>query len=254
MIVCPFCGYENEDGALFCEQCKSDLAGVPSTSEAPIEAEVIEAEPVEEAPMVDVIEASPVEEDIPMMADIVEAEPVEAEAAPVEEPPEIPEPPAVEVVATPVEEPEPAPVEEPAAVEEPAPAPTPVPEPEPTPAPEPVAATGGALPAGSAPRLRVIRGLKINEEFPIYEGQNYIGRADEQPVDIDLESQEPPDRIWCSRQHALIMFENGTVTLEDLNSSNGTFLNRTRVYPGQKQTLKVDDVIQIGNVQLKLMV
>jgi len=29
---------------------------------------------------------------------------------------------------------------------------------------------------------------------------NFIGRADEKPVDIDLEDQEPPDRVWCSRQ------------------------------------------------------
>jgi hypothetical protein len=28
MIRCPFCYFENEDGALFCEQCKSDLSGV----------------------------------------------------------------------------------------------------------------------------------------------------------------------------------------------------------------------------------
>src|SRR5438445_260557 len=27
MIRCPFCHFNNEDGALFCEQCKSDLAG-----------------------------------------------------------------------------------------------------------------------------------------------------------------------------------------------------------------------------------
>ena len=25
MVKCPFCQYSNEDGALFCEQCKSDL-------------------------------------------------------------------------------------------------------------------------------------------------------------------------------------------------------------------------------------
>ena len=29
MIKCPFCGFSNEDGALFCEQCKSDLSDVP---------------------------------------------------------------------------------------------------------------------------------------------------------------------------------------------------------------------------------
>jgi pSer/pThr/pTyr-binding forkhead associated (FHA) protein len=90
-------------------------------------------------------------------------------------------------------------------------------------------------------------------EYPIFEGQNYIGRADEKPVDIDLEDQEPPDRIWSSRQHALILFESGRMTIEDLNSSNGTFLNRAKIYPGQPQPLKVNDVIQIGTVQLKLV-
>ena len=29
MIKCPFCGFDNEDGALFCEQCKSDLSEIP---------------------------------------------------------------------------------------------------------------------------------------------------------------------------------------------------------------------------------
>src|SRR5438270_5989551 len=28
MVKCPFCQFDNEDGALFCEQCKSDLASV----------------------------------------------------------------------------------------------------------------------------------------------------------------------------------------------------------------------------------
>ncbi len=140
-----------------------------------------------------------------------------------------------------------------------APAPPPAPvvaAPAPTPAPAPAAppAAGAALPAGAQPRLVVQRGQKRNVEYPIYEGLNFIGRADEKPVDIDLEDQEPPDRVWCSRQHACIKFEADVLTLEDLNSANGTYLNRARVYPGQPQPLKPTDVIQIGNVQLKVVV
>jgi pSer/pThr/pTyr-binding forkhead associated (FHA) protein len=110
------------------------------------------------------------------------------------------------------------------------------------------------LPAGAQPKLVVQRGQKLNVEYPLYEGHNFIGRADEKPVDIDLEDQEPPDRIWSSRQHALITFENNTLVIEDLNSSNGTFVNRVRVYPGQKRNLAPNDVIQIGTVQLKVKV
>lgn len=193
MLKCPYCQFDNEDGALFCEQCKSDLGGVAA-----------EAVPVAAAVAV---------EAAPMEAMAVEAAPVMAEAAPVVE--------AAPVAAAPAAAP---------------------------------AAAGAPLPAGSAPKLVVIRGQKINAEYPIYEGLNFIGRADEKPVDIDLEDQEPPDRIWSSRQHAFITFENGTLTVEDLNSSNGTFVNRARIYPGQKCPLNVGDVVQIGTVQMKLKV
>ncbi|MBY0524343.1 MAG: FHA domain-containing protein [Gemmataceae bacterium] len=118
----------------------------------------------------------------------------------------------------------------------------------------PTEAPPAALGADAKPKLVVQRGLKINVEYPIYEGNNFIGRADEKPVDIDLDDQEPPDRVWSSRQHALIVFENGVLNLEDLNSANGTFVNRTRVYPGQKRALAVNDVVQVGTVQLKVKV
>src|SRR5437762_1706599 len=83
------------------------------------------------------------------------------------------------------------------------------------------------------PKRLVQRGLKVNEEYNIFAGENYIGRADEKPVDIDLTFQEPEDRVWVSRQHALVVFDDatGVLTVEDLNSANGTFVNRERVYP-----------------------
>ena len=73
-------------------------------------------------------------------------------------------------------------------------------------------------------------------------------------MDVDLEDQEPLDRIWSSRQHARISFEEGQLAIEDLNSTNGTFVNRTRVHPGQKRPLQVNDVIQIGTVQMKVKI
>jgi uncharacterized protein (TIGR02996 family) len=102
--------------------------------------------------------------------------------------------------------------------------------------------------------LKILRGTRVGIEYPIYQGSNYIGWADELPVDIDLEDQEQTDRIWSSRQHALIQSEGNDLTLEDLNSSNGTYLNRARVYPGQRRPLKQGDVIQIGTVQMKVLI
>jgi hypothetical protein len=238
MIKCPFCYFENEDGALFCEQCKSDLSGV-APAPAPVAAAPVMAEAV---PVM--AEAVPVmAEAVPVMA---EAVPVMAEPVPVmEAAPLAPEPPPPAPPPPP-----PAPV---AAAPAPPP-PAPAAPPPPAPAPAAAAPAAGGLPAGANPRLLVLRGQKPKMEFPICDGQNYIGRADEKPVDIDLEDQEPPDRIWSSRQHALIIYEDNKLSIEDLNSSNGTFLNRARLNPAKPEPLKPGDIIQIGTVQMKVIV
>jgi len=101
-------------------------------------------------------------------------------------------------------------------------------------------------------KLLVVRGLKMNVEYAIYEGKNLIGRGDDKPVDIDVRDQEPRDHVWASRHHAVIKLQDGQLTVEDLNSMNGTYVNRHRVYPGQKRALKANDVLQIGTIQLKV--
>jgi hypothetical protein len=292
MVKCPFCQFDNEDGALFCEQCKSDLGSVQAAA-PPMPPPIPPAMP-EPVPMADVIEehhdiptapvvAPPEPPPIPMAAEVVappipdippmpppvpmaEVPPPPPVMPPAPEPPppvpaahDIPAPPLAPVEAPPVLTPV-APPPAPAAAAPPPPAaaaPPPAPAAPPAPAPAAPAQAAPAparLPADAKPRLFVMRGQKINQEFPIYEGHNFIGRADEKPVDIDLEDQEPPEKVWCSRQHALINFEDGVITIEDLNSANGTYVNRARIYPGQKRQLNPNDVIQIGTVHLKVKI
>jgi hypothetical protein len=266
MLKCPLCSFQNEDGALFCEQCKTDLASVTPSQPPAVTASgimaVATAEPapdlpppvvaqagVESVPMAQIDAAPPAPDSPPAVAMAV---PI-ADAAPptlATQPPTVPmhalaaaatqEDSEIAATMSPFN---PATMSPTAAVTMQGP-----------PAQQaPAPATGGTpLPAGAQPRLVVLRGLKINTEYPLYEGHNFIGRADEKPVDIDLEDQEPPDRIWSSRQHALITFEDNMLFIEDLNSSNGTFVNRTRVHPGQKRPLQVSDIIQIGTVQMKV--
>lgn len=109
-----------------------------------------------------------------------------------------------------------------------------------------------STPNMATPKLVVIRGQKLNVEYPLYTGDNFIGRTDEKPVDVDLEDQESLERIWCSRQHARIVSDDKGLSIEDLGSQNGTFVNRARIYPGQLRPLENGDVIQIGTVQMKL--
>jgi FHA domain len=103
------------------------------------------------------------------------------------------------------------------------------------------------------PKLVVLRGMRIDAEYPIYEGRNTVGRFADKPVDIDLVSQESTEQIWCSRQHAIITFDKGNVLIEDLNSLNGTWVNGVRIYAGQPRQLRPGDVVQIGTVQMKLV-
>jgi hypothetical protein len=283
MMKCPFCQFDNEDGALFCEQCKTDLGADatvrPSLSPEEASAQTVplgptpppvaalvlgedhEADTVPEAQVASAAPASFLES-----TDVVFSEappvPVSSEPPPVRvdgqtwqeyTPPPVPvssEPPPI---AVPVAEATPLPPVPEVAVTQKADTPPPVATPATMNAP-PQSMDGIRLPAGATPKLVVIRGQRLHQEYQIYEGINYIGRADEAPVDIDLEDQEPTDRIWSSRQHAKLYFEDGQLSIEDQHSTNGTFVNRTRVQPGQRRPLQVNDVIQIGTVQMKIKV
>lgn len=103
-------------------------------------------------------------------------------------------------------------------------------------------------------KLVVIRGQRINREYPIYEGRNVLGRFADRPVDIDLVAQEAEGQIWSSRQHAAITLDKNGLVVEDLNSLNGTWVNGARLAAGQKRPLRPNDVIQIGTVHLRLVI
>src|SRR5215203_4921409 len=189
-MICPNCGFVNEDGVLFCDRCKADL-DMPAAKASPSMNDPAEPIPLEPIALE------------PIGLEPIALEPVAPGAALLEEAP------AIEL--EPAEPPPPPPIE--STGELPALPATPPPIP-PTP-----------VPAGS-PSLVVLRGQRVDVKYPLYPGKNYLGRTDDKPVDIPLEDQEAEDRIWTSRQHAVIVYENGALTIEDLNSLNGTFVNR----------------------------
>jgi len=65
------------------------------------------------------------------------------------------------------------------------------------------------------------------------------GRSKE--ADIPLESSK------CSRTHALIRLESNVLTLIDLRSKNGTFINNSQVPPSTPQQLEDGDQIRFGD-------
>src|SRR5688572_25974857 len=56
------------------------------------------------------------------------------------------------------------------------------------------------------------------------------------------------EEAGVSRKHAVIRHEGQIVTVEDLNSRNGTYLNRDKLIPGEKRRIKSGDLLFVGKL------
>jgi len=110
------------------------------------------------------------------------------------------------------------------------------------------------LPEGSAVKLSVVRGERVGGAFPIKEGPNYIGREGGAPVDVNVAELERPGKEVAAPQHACVKLENNQLTVEDLKTEAGTYVNRVRLPWGTPHPLKAEDIIQIGTVQFQVKV
>lgn len=83
--------------------------------------------------------------------------------------------------------------------------------------------------------------------------ESQIGRWDADGgvfPDVDLDSDDPEAKV--SRRHARITLRNGEYSIEDLGSTNGTFVNRGKRLPaGHFQTLRDNDEIIVGKTFLR---
>ncbi|HYO99598.1 MAG TPA: FHA domain-containing protein [Pyrinomonadaceae bacterium] len=104
--------------------------------------------------------------------------------------------------------------------------------------------------------LVINRGRSAGKEFPVHEDEAYIGRWDADSgifPDVDLDSDDPEAKV--SRRHARITRRGGQYYIEDLGSTNGTFINRgRRLLPGDRQPLNDGDEIIIGKTFLRFHV
>jgi hypothetical protein len=79
-----------------------------------------------------------------------------------------------------------------------------------------------------------------------------IGRKDEAAnilPDLDLSNYGGSDK-GVSRKHAMIQREDDLLSVIDLGSGNGTFLNGTRLSPNEPRILRDGDEVRLGKLAL----
>jgi hypothetical protein len=223
--TCPACGAEVLPDEAFCANCGASLAQPPIPPEP-----VPEPEP---EPVVEEAAPEPVAEE-------PAAEPsVEAAQPPVPAPAEVRACPACGAEVEPGDTfcsscgfslkaaPETAPAEE-------APAPPPVPPPLTGPRLV-VAASGAEIPLSAGPEILIGREDPVSGVYP----------------DVDLTPHGGEDG-GVSRRHARLFVKEGQYFVEDLDSTNFTFVNKTKIAPKSRHPLKDGDEIRCGRVALIL--
>jgi pSer/pThr/pTyr-binding forkhead associated (FHA) protein len=81
-----------------------------------------------------------------------------------------------------------------------------------------------------------------------------VGRED--PIsdifpDLDLTNLGGMEK-GVSRKHAVIHHSGSEYTVEDMGSTNGTFLNKKKVQPHAPETIKPGDEIRFGKLSLSV--
>ena len=95
-------------------------------------------------------------------------------------------------------------------------------------------------------RLRSTSAVAAGETFDLQPGDTTVGRVAE--ADIQLEH---PD---VSRDHAAFSTEGGRLTVRDLKSTNGTWVNDHSIAPHEPVELAPDDVVTFGTTEARLQV
>jgi hypothetical protein len=146
--------------------------------------------------------------------------------------------------------PSPPPTVAPAPVAVEAPVPTSEPAPEPEPAPPPAATPVVARTQLQQVTARVVHVQSDREiELPTSLSVIHIGKPNDRiPPDIDVSGFSNSEIV--SRIHADIRVEGDAFYIEDVGSSNGTYINNLPLLPGNRHRLRPGDRISLGKGDL----
>lgn len=207
MINCPSCGASVQADASFCGQCGFDLRASAQASEEPPLPPTIT--PGQSAPPIAPFTPDPLVMPDPLVAEFQPPPPVSVEVEQTPPQPDIPSPP-------------------------PAPVPT-------TPA--------GGIGGRTQLQTQTARLLHVQTNTIIELPQNltviHLGKPNDRvPPDIDVAGF--PNSEIVSRIHADIRVEGDSYYIEDVGSSNGTYINNSPLSMGNRHRLRPGDRIALG--------
>ncbi|KUK10055.1 MAG: putative signaling protein [Clostridia bacterium 41_269] len=93
------------------------------------------------------------------------------------------------------------------------------------------------------PKLVVIAGPHRGETFFLKEGETFIGRIEGAPQEHYIILKDNS----VSRRHAKVQFSGGKVSIHDLGSTNGVYINGHRI---KSKILEPKDIISLGRTVL----
>ena len=100
--------------------------------------------------------------------------------------------------------------------------------------------------------LEVVRGRNVGRRYQVGTGETPIGNALAGAQGFDLADQESNSPRRMAGRHACLTAAGDALSIRDLESPGGTFVNRQRLLAGQVQPLQPGDLIQVGGVQLEV--
>lgn len=119
-----------------------------------------------------------------------------------------------------------------------------------------IAASASPLAGAMHAKLIVERGDTPGIEFRLAGTESTIGRWDADNgifPDVDLDAHDQEAKV--SRRHARIRIQDGKYVIEDLGSTNGTYVNRgRRLLPGSPHILNDGDEVIVGKTFMRFHV
>ena len=236
---CPVCGYENSDDAVFCAQCGTKK---PENIQSVGQPEA--TQPVQqEQPLTSTVQPTPSEQTAPQQAATLDQQPAQVEQPTAQE--ALPtQQPSTQTETNLVQQPAQAPQQEQQANQS---------------SPQSVQLaqstqqvmqpiTGKYYLIFIATPVAALNKSKIPLDFDVFESIS-IGRSPENVIVI------PDPEI--SRRHAILSLEGGKLYIEDLNSTNGTYVYDGKLFQPVKgkQEINPGSVIKLGsNTMLKIVI